>query len=103
MYKVKLTKEVWNGITPESSSTFAALTNETELPFVPFPGLSLALPGPRSWEVESVTWCVTDQIFHCKIKDHFVNPLSINEDFDSQLEFLVEIGWKLIGRFQNDF
>lgn len=103
MYKVQLTKEVWNGKTPESSSTFAALTNETDLPFVPFPGLSLALPGPRSWVIESVTWDVTDQTFHCKIKDHFVNPTSINEDFDDQLDHLVGIGWKLIGRFPNDF
>lgn len=102
MYKIMLVINVWNGRSPETSSTFAGLCTETELPFAPFPGLSLQLPMPRQWKLKSVAWNVTEQIFHCETDDLFINPLNIDDDFDGKLNFLVEIGWKLLGRFPNN-
>ncbi|MNZ98309.1 hypothetical protein D3C78_1175870 [compost metagenome] len=57
---------------------------------------------PRQWKIKSVTWDVTKQIFHCEIDDLFTNQFNIDDDFDGKLNFLAEIGWKLLGRLPND-
>lgn len=102
MYKTMLVINVWDGRSPETSSTFAALCTETELPFAPFPGLSLQLPGQRQWTLKTAAWNVTEHIFHCETDDLFINPLNIDDDFDEKLNYLVKIGWKLLGCFPND-
>lgn len=102
MYKVLLTKNVWNGRSPETSSTLAVLSTEIELPFVPFVGLSLQLLQQRNWKLRTVMWDVTEQLFHCDTDDQFIDLLNIDDDFDNRLEHLVEAGWKLHGRFPNN-
>ncbi|UUZ70140.1 hypothetical protein LP416_13800 [Polaromonas sp. P2-4] len=100
MYKVQLTKYIWDNEDLELSSNWSVLTKELVLPFVPFVGLEIQLPLERAWRLRNVCWNIEGNYFHCHSEDLFTDPLSIDGfSFEDWIEHLTSADWKADGPY----
>lgn len=105
MYEVKISKTVWASDPAEKpedeliSIKMALFRKNITLPFVPFPGLTIA---GKKWEaetIEAVAWDIEQKSFVCSVENTFVGQDDEREhlSFDDLVNFAIEDGWEKIG------
>ena len=88
------TVESWRAHLPPQSPRAAHLCADLELPFAPYPGLSL---GKDSWDsgpLKKVRWDDKLQIFICLVAEVYAAD---GAAFDAQIEQDIKNGWTRLG------
>ena len=98
MFKVIFCKSIWDGDTPESSTTFALLRREETLPFAPGPGMEISWQGvPQA--IVAVRWEPAESRFVCNMKDDCRHYIDVDTyDFEWLLRFAIDNGWSVVAK-----
>lgn len=100
MFKAIFCKSIWDGDSPESSTTLALLQREETLPFAPTPGLEISWHGvPQA--LMTARWETAESRFVCTMKDECRHSIGADTyDFELLLQFAIKNGWSIVSKEQ---
>lgn len=101
MFKVTFWKTVWNGSSPESSTSHSVFQKIENLPFVPNSLVQF------SWPLEllpaapaSVRWDFEERQFVCTMPDEFPHEIEFDKyDYEWLVKHSKDCGWFLVKEF----
>ena len=99
MFRVVITKYVWDQDDVEASKMRVLLGRELELPFAPFVDLELTDGAWMSGAIKTVQWDVPAQRFTCAVADEFPYSRGVDDyTFDWLVRDATDNGWSELAR-----
>lgn len=75
-------------------SEVAVFVRDLELPFAPYPGLTVSDKGWESGEIQTVEWRGDDGVFRCRVRDEFPGQADdMYLSYEELIELAFEEGW----------
>ena len=107
MYSVRVMKVVWaakrkkvdawrarQGKKAQAAPRAGHLSYDLEIPFTPYPGVTLIQGRWDSGPIEKVRWRDSDQMFICLVAETY---LPAEKEYVTTMERALELGWTLSG------
>jgi hypothetical protein len=95
-------RRFYSSDTTEKSEIYALMLSIVEVPSA-FSSMIALRIDTDCVELESVCWDAKELKFHCRAKASFLEAYIDFVNLDEQIECLKVQGWKLLGKFDNEF